>query len=183
MLWVWKPNSGRWHMLNALLNCCHGAQFCILDAMRTLGVKRPPWPWRSKGDLGVVLNFSFISCTILSLHLFLPIQLVRGVHHGIHNVLGDYKTAANTHRKLFYSILQVSQPVSSALALAVSLMFILSVTAPCLFFPRTLMVLKSEKKLSESKYVLYSPLFIQKPLKPFSKAWYLLLFTVLFKIG
>lgn len=100
MHWVWKPDSGRWHMLSALLSCCHGAQFCILGVMRTLGVRRPPWLWRSKGDLGVVLNFSFISCTVLSSHLFLPIQLVCGVHHSIHNVLGDYKTAANIHRKL-----------------------------------------------------------------------------------
>lgn len=185
MHWVWKPDSGRWHMLSALLSCCHGAQFCIQDVTRTLAVRRPPWPWRSKGDLGVILNFSFISCMVLSLHLFLPIQLVCGVHHSIHNVLRDYETAAKYPQKM------VKQYIASVTACIICSSscckpYVHLVCHSSLsFFPRTLMVLKLGKRVSKSKCVPSFPSLHSEAiaLQLFPIAWSLVLFTVLFKMG
>lgn len=138
-----------------------------------------------RGDLGVILNFSFISCMVLSLHLFLPIQLVCGVHHSIHNVLRDYKTAAKYPQKI------VKQYIASVTACIICSSscckpYVHLVCHRSLsFFPRTLMVLKLGKRVSKSKCVPSFPSLHSEAiaLQLFPIAWSLVLFTVLFKMG
>lgn len=83
---------------------------------------------------------------------------------------------------------QVSQPVSPALALAVNHIFSLSVTPPCLLFPRIVITSKFRKKVSENNASKICPLLpclhsevITSQL--FTITWSLVLFTVVFKIG
>lgn len=85
------------------------------------------------------------------------------VYQSVRNVLEDYKTAANIHEIPWNSTLHVSQPVSPALALAVSYMLISSVTPLCPFSQNS-DCFKIRKKVAENNAHKSVPCI---PLPPF----------------